>query len=269
MDRFYLIAPVLNESGNIPGLIANWRSLSAALLDCRITFILVDDGSTDDTAAQAEAHKGELDFRVLSHHENRGPGYAFGTAFEHLATCLEPDDYVGMMEGDNTSRIDTLLVMLERCRREDLDVVLASPYSYGGGFHRTSLMRRFLSHGANGMLRGIIGMHGIHTMSSFFRVCRGRAIRTLQEQYGDRIIERAGFEGTVEMLKKIMILGLTVSEVPMRLDSTARIGKSKMKILRTILGYLHLCVAMRRWQRKPVGALADERQAAGDAANED
>ncbi len=204
MDCLYVIAPVYNETENIPALMRNWARLSACLADSRITFVLVDDGSTDGTVETIATEKQNLDVLVLRHDENRGPGYAFGTAFAHLAGDLKPDDILVTMEGDNTSRIATLLRMLERCRREDLDFVLASPYAYGGGFMRISLWRRFLSHGANGTLRGIIGMHGIHTMSSFFRVCRGRAIQSLQANYDNRIIESAGFEGMVEMLKKIM-----------------------------------------------------------------
>jgi dolichol-phosphate mannosyltransferase len=110
------------------------------------------------------------------------------------------------------------------------------------------------------MLRGIIGMHGIHTMSSFFRVFRGQAILALQSSYDARIIERAGYEGVVEILKKAMILGLSISEVPMRLNSEARVGKSKMKILRTIFGYLALCFAMGRWQREPAAESRPEEQ---------
>ena len=263
MERLYVIAPVYNESENIPALMRNWVRLSGGLADSRITFVLVDDGSTDGTVETIEAERQNLDVLVLRHGENRGPGYAFGTAFAHLAGDLKPDDILVTMEGDNTSRIGTLLRMLDRCRREDLDFVLASPYAYGGGFMRTSLWRRFLSHGANGTLRGIIGMHGIHTMSSFFRVCRGRAIQSLQANYDNRIIESAGFEGMVEMLKKIMILGLSVSEVPMWLNSQSRVGKSKMKILRTIFGYLRLCVAMRRWKRSPVAALMPDAEVGG------
>jgi len=253
MERLALIAPVLNESANVGTLLANWARVAETLAPCRVTCILVDDGSTDATAAQAEAAKGSLELVVLRHERNRGPGAAFATAFEHLARSLQPTDFVATMEGDNTGRIETLLRMLERSEREDLDIVLASPYAYGGGFERTSWWRRFLSFGANAIvLRGLLGMTGIHTMSSFFRVFRGRAILELQAAHGPRIIERAGFEGVVEMLKKAMNLELSVSELPFRLDSAARRGKSRMRILRTIRGYLGLCLAMRRW--RPPGA---------------
>ncbi|HRR80696.1 MAG TPA: glycosyltransferase family 2 protein, partial [Planctomycetota bacterium] len=250
LRSLHVIVPVLNEAPNLEGLFASFRELAASQAGRYGTcVILVDDGSNDGTPELAAALGHGLALAVLKHEGNMGPGSAFGTAFEHLAGDLEPTDFVATVEGDNTGRVETLLRMLERCEREDLDVVLASPYAYGGGFEHTSWWRRFLSFGANAIvLRGLLGMTGIHTMSSFFRVFRGRAVLALQAAYGPRIIERAGFEGVVEMLKKAMNLRLSISEVPFRLDTAARRGKSRMRILRTIGGYLGLCLAVRRWR---------------------
>jgi hypothetical protein len=52
-----------------------------------------------------------------------------------------------------------------------------------------------------------------------------------------------------EMLKKMMIVGLSISEVPMRLNSADQIGKSKMRALRTIFGYFRLSLLVGRWTR--------------------
>jgi hypothetical protein len=51
----------------------------------------------------------------------------------------------------------------------------------------------------------------------------------------------------IEMLMKMMALGITISEVPMVLDTSRRLGPSKMKVLRTIAGYLLLWQHKRRW----------------------
>jgi len=153
------------------------------------------------------------------------------------------------MEGDNTSRVELLARMFVRSR-EGYEVVLASPYQYGGGIIHTSPWRIFLSHGANGFLKGFLGLHGILTMSSFFRLHRGSAIVRLQDCYGPGIIERCGFEGIVEMLIKMTLLNTTICEVPMILDTSRRIGRSKMKIPRTIRGYLSLVPGRPRWARE-------------------
>jgi len=245
--RLFFIVPVLNESPNIPRLMSNLAELRGSLYGqfaCRILF--VDDGSTDDTVAQITRHRGLHSVEVLTHPINRGPGAAFGSAFAHLRPLLQESDWVVTLEGDNTSRIETLRQMLVR-RLEGFDVVLASPYAYGGGITQTSLFRIFLSHIANTLIKEFLGIRGIFTMSSFFRLYRGPIILKLQERYGAEIVETSGFECMIELLAKLIRVGATISEVAMPLDGSQRIGKSKMKILRTIGGYLRVFQISRKW----------------------
>jgi dolichol-phosphate mannosyltransferase len=105
-----------------------------------------------------------------------------------------------------------------------------------------------LSHIANGMIKSFLDIHGIHTMSSFFRSYRGSVILQLQKRWGSRILERNGFECMIELLKKITLQGNSITEVPMRLDTSLRKGKSKMKVLRTIRGYFAVMWKVRHWQ---------------------
>jgi hypothetical protein len=51
----------------------------------------------------------------------------------------------------------------------------------------------------------------------------------------------------IELLAKLIRVGATISEVAMPLDGSQRIGKSKMKILRTIGGYLRVFQISRKW----------------------
>lgn len=231
----------------MPRLLADWRTLAARLAPDRFAGILVDDGSTDDTVAAAERHRGDLSVTVLRLLPNQGPGAAFATGFEHIATLLAKDDIVVTTEGDNTSRIDVLCTMIDRLKRENLDIVLASPHAYGGGFSDTNNARVLLSHGGSAFVRTLMGLHGINTTSSFLRAHRASAILALQQRYGTRIIERAGFESMVELLIKCVTLGLSISEVAMKLDSSARVGKSKMKLAKTFVGYLSLLRDRPRW----------------------
>ena len=255
----YLIIPVLDEAANIGRLLAElgqWATRLVTAAGCsRLTVILVDDGSTDgtaDVAARSLADNGDsrpFELLVLRHETNRGPGVAFATAFQELAGRVADADRVITMEGDNTSRLATAKRLLVR-QREGYDMVLASPYAYGGGFRQTSLLRLVLSHIANGSLKSILGIQGFHTMSSFFRVYTGELIHRLQEPFGPGILERAGFECMVELLIKAVLLQASISEVEMLLDSSLHVGKSKMKIVRTIRGYFSLLRLRYKWSRQ-------------------
>jgi dolichol-phosphate mannosyltransferase len=209
--------------------------------------LLVDDGSSDATSDFARAAAGDLGLEILRHDEPQGPGRAFATAFARLDEAMSDDDFVLTLEADNTSRVELVERMLLRSR-EGYDAVFASPYAYGGGIVRTNAVRTGLSHLANTFVKEFLGIHGLLTVSSFFRLYRASAVRRLQDHFGPGILERAGFECMVEMTLKMVYLGMSISEVAMVLDSSRRVGKSKMRIGRTGLGYLAVFSRKRVWE---------------------
>jgi dolichol-phosphate mannosyltransferase len=244
----YVLVPMLNEAANLPTLMASMRGLAGQLpLHVTPRFLIIDDGSTDGTGATAARLAVGLDFTLLRHESRRGPGRAFATGFTHLARKVGPDDYVATMEGDNTSRLELLSAMFGRAR-EGYDVILASPYLYGGAIEHTTTWRVVLSRIANVFVKEVLGLTGLATVSSFYRLYRGSVILNLQRCYGPGIVERAGFECMVELLLKMVYTRTTISEVPMTLDTSLRAGTSKLEVLPTIWGYLRLWHDRRRWR---------------------
>lgn len=246
-SRLHIVVPMLNEEGNVERLLTDLENLSHSIVsEFALNLIFVDDGSTDKTFSVLKNRTGTLNINILSHKVNLGPGAAFATAFKYLSLVLNENDWVITMEGDNTSRLDTLRQMLVR-RKEGYDVVLASPYLYGGEMVNTDGLRVFLSHVANLFVKEFLGIRGILTMSSFFRLYSARIVKQLQIYYGNSIIERKGFECMIELLLKLIYLNARISELAMVLDTSKRMGKSKMKIARTIYGYLVLFKHRRKW----------------------
>ncbi len=245
----FIVVPVYNERDNVLRLVDSFGSVVREFEPTfSVRFIVVDDGSHDGTAQSFERHRGSLAIAILRHTVNLGPGKAFATAFGSLSGEVRDIDYVTTIEGDNTSRLELIRQMITRLA-EGFDVVLASPYLYGGGIRQTNTYRIILSNIANILVKEALGLRGIMTMSSFFRVYRGAAFCRLQEAFGVHIIERAGFESMVEMLFKMVFLGFRISEVAMVLDTSLRAGKSKMNVMRTAIGYLTLWKDKRRWMR--------------------
>jgi dolichol-phosphate mannosyltransferase len=249
MPTVHVVIPALDEAANIGRVLMDVRAARERFprkLDARV--LLVDDGSSDGTSEVARSAAGDLGIDVLRHEEPQGPGRAFAGAFARLEEGLSDDDFVLTLEADNTSRVEIVERMLLRSR-EGYDAVFASPYAYGGGIVRTNAVRTGLSHLANMFVKEFLGIHGILTVSSFFRLYRGTAIRRLQAHFGPGIVERAGFECMVELTLKMVYLGISISEVPMVLDSSRRVGSSKMRIGRTGLGYLALFTRKPAWRR--------------------
>jgi len=244
------MVPVFNEALNIVTLFEAFVKLRAELEGrFSIQYILVDDGSDDGTVTTAKEISGDLNLTILQHEKNIGPGAAFATGFNYLSKHMGEKDWVITMEGDNTSRYELIKQMITRSQ-EGFDIVLASPYMYGGGIKQTTFFRKLCSSGANLVVKDLLGIQGILTVSSFFRLYRAKALINMQRVFGPEILERAGFESMVEMVMKIAMLKISLSEVAMELDSSLRKGKSKMKVFSTIKGYLVLWHYKKEWMKK-------------------
>jgi dolichol-phosphate mannosyltransferase len=232
------IIPAYNEAENLPELLSSLRSwASSRHEDCRL--IAVDDGSRDATAEILSAFR-DLPVVLVRHEVNRGVHEVFRSGFHAWSEMsAEVHDLVVTVEADNTSSLGILDTMVDRARAGD-DLVLASCYALGGEVVGTNLYRHFLSFCANLILRCIPGMPRVSTFSSFYRIYRAPCLEAALRAYGPRFIEEQGFVCVVEMLLKFGMIGAHISEVPFRLDGQRRKGASKMRVGRTVRGYLHL-----------------------------
>lgn len=253
-STLYILVPVYNEAENLGDLIRSFRNIDEEFRDrYALHFILIDDGSSDNTGAIARQMADGINLSVLTHERNMGPGRAYATGFEHLYGTIRDNDWLVTMEGDNTSRLEILNQMFVRSR-EGFDVVLASCYIYGAGMINTPPHRVFTSQAAVVFVHFFLGLHGFITTSLFFRLFRGSAIRKLYSYYGPQIVDSPGFECMVEILLKMVYLNISASEVPMLLDTSKRKGKSKMKIIRTILRYFSIVYRKKKWKMMASGA---------------
>jgi len=238
----YFLIPVYNEEKNLERLFNDTSKdmLDAGYSDFR--YIFVDDGSTDTSLRTlkkfAENNESVI---VLSHKPNAGVKQTFMDGFNEFLRVSVKGDMLITKEADNTSDNSILNRMIESISKNEADVVLASCYKKGGGVEGTNLYRKILSSSANLLIKIRFNMWGLHTFSSFYRAfsyeCLEKAFAKNRE-----MMTYEGFTCVVEMLIKINKMNFRIKEVPMVLRSTERVGTSKMPILKTIRGYLRLCL---------------------------
>jgi len=228
----YLLIPLYNEADNLPNL---YKELSSVHHHDEVTYVFSDDGSSDASIERIHALFKDCHYQIVGDGTNHGPGYAFNTGFEWiLQDSKHTDDVIVTLEADCTSDIGLLNQMIA-IQKLGYDMVLASVYAQGGGFDKTTFIRKFSSAVANLLFRFLFNIK-ILTLSSFYRVYSIEIIRSIQK-HNPRIISENGFICMLEILIKAIHLEAKLIEVPMVLHSSKRKGKSKMKVVKTTWEY--------------------------------
>ena len=220
-----IVVPCFNEEPSLAYLSKALAELDAGLGGRHpLTFVLIDDGSTDDTWAEMQRlFAGDRRFLLLRHQQNRGIAAAI-----HTGICAASADIVAVMDSDcsyDPARIEEMLPLLE----PDVALVTASPYHAQGGVEGVPEWRLFLSRGASWLYGGIL-RNKLATYTSCFRVCRRSSVAHLVPRH-------AGYIGVVEMLARLDREGWRIVEHPVVLEARL-LGRSKLKIVRVVAQHL-------------------------------
>jgi dolichol-phosphate mannosyltransferase len=231
------VIPAYNEETNLPRLLLDLEERPELWMGGHV--IIVDDGSSDQTADVAAAYDGPVPVILHRQVRNQGAGRAFDKGFRLALALVSDEDYIITMESDTTSDLDAVMTMLA-VAREGADIVLASHHG-DGQLVNVAAHRRLLSRAAASAIRRSAG-RGLDakTVSSFFRVYRAEALRKAYDHHGVFFIRESGFACKAEILVKMARGGAVVREVPVSLDWSRRDGESKMRVLPTIGGYARM-----------------------------
>jgi glycosyltransferase involved in cell wall biosynthesis len=205
--------PAWNEELNLPSVL---DELETGLPEADV--LVIDDGSTDETASVARAQGAE----VLSFGENRGlrVGIAAGYAYadEHGY------EFVGRVDADGQHPVDELARLLAIVRSGDADVAVGSRFATGDGYeafrYLPSRSRRL---GTSALRRGMhatLGRPFLDATSGMYAANR-RAMPALGVPYTSDAPE-------VESLLRLENAGLHVVEVPVHMRERAS-GESKLR----------------------------------------
>lgn len=195
MDRVEIVLPCLDEAEALPGVLAG--------LPEGWPVLVVDNGSTDDTAAVAEAHGA----RVVQE-PRRGYGAAVQTGLEHSR-----QDLVAFLDGDGSLDADVLPALAAAVRSgADLAVGRRVPQPGSWPWHARA---------GNAVIAAELRRRGVpvHDIAPI-RVARREAL------LGLGIADRA-FGYPLELLLRAGAAGWRIVECPVRYSRRAG-GRSKV-----------------------------------------
>ena len=241
-----VVLPTYNESENIDHVL---RRIRAALPEASV--LVVDDGSPDGTADQAEILGKELgSIDVMRRAGKSGLGSAYRAGFrwglDHgFDACIE-------MDADLSHEPEALPDLVAPLA-DGKELVIGSRYIPGGVIPNWAWHRRLLSRGGNLYASTLLGL-GVSDATAGFRCYAA----SLLERLDLDAVRAEGYGFQIEMTYESRKVGATILEVPIRFVDRVE-GESKMStfIVVEALGLVTLWGIERLW-----GGLRRSRQVA-------
>ena len=196
-NSVWIVIPGFNEAGMIARTLASIEAWAPNI-------VVVDDGSSDDTAGEAERGAAH----VLRHPINLGQGAALGTGIRYA--LLQGADYVITFDADGQHCADDIDVLLKTARDRTVDVVLGSRFL--GDAQNMPRTRRWLLKSAAAYTRMSTGLaltdahNGLRLFTR--RAAEQMRIRQNRMAHASEVVEWLGSSG------------LRVAEAPVKIVYT-------------------------------------------------
>ena len=187
-----VLIPSYNEARTIGHLVSELRARD-------LTVYVVDDGSTDKTAAIAES-EGAV---VVQHKENSGKGASMREGFKHI--LKRGFDSVVVMDGDGQHVVEDIGSFIEKMKETNADIVV------GNRMLDTSSMPSIRIHTNRFMsaLISLIAGQNVPDTQSGFRLIKREVLQKIN-------LESSNYEIESEMIIKAARAGFRIESVSMK-----------------------------------------------------
>lgn len=203
LSRISVVMPAYNEAGAIDKVLRQTQELT----NCQAEIIVVDDGSTDNTAEVAE----NAGAKVIRHPYNKGNGAAVKTG-----TLTATGDIIVFLDPDGQHDPGDIVPMVRLMGQYDL-VIGSRSFKGKGGLHRNMANKIY------NRLASYLTEQNIPDLTSGFRAFKRKHLLKFLHLFPNRFSYPT--TSTLSFIKA----GLNVGFYPIEVQT--RIGKSKIKLL--------------------------------------
>jgi glycosyltransferase involved in cell wall biosynthesis len=204
MTRIIVQIPCLNEAETLPQTIADIpRTIEGA---SSVEILVIDDGSTDDTAEVARACGAD---HVLVNRGNKGLAFSFQAGLDH-ALSLGADIIVNT-DGDNQYRGADIARLVAPILAGEADLVVGDRGTQD--IAHFSPLKKFLQRAGTGFVGRLAGAEVADAVSGF---------RAISADAARKLTVRSTFSYTTETLIQAGKKNLTIKSVPVRTNAVTR-----------------------------------------------
>ena len=221
--RLLVFIPAWNEESSVSTVIADVRE---HLPEADV--LVVDDGSTDATAAQARM----AGARVASLPFNGGVGAAHQTGY--ILALRAGYTVCGHLDGDGQHPARELARLVAAVTAGEADLVVGSRFAAESSY-RSSLLRR-LGQRLFGAIVSIFTRQQFTDTTSGMRALNRRALSMFAQRYSSEYAE-------VESLQQAVRGGLRVEELPVEMASRSH-GVSFLTPARSVIYIIHTLIVL-------------------------
>lgn len=253
MNKIFAILPCYNEELNIGTLIDEWNNQKDKLLENGYSLVVVgiDDCSKDNTKKVILDKTKQYDNVVLvSHQTNKGLCGGLNTAISYFLKNGDEQDYMVLMDGDNTHNPIYIHDMIAKLKSGGSDCVIASRYCDSSGVVGVAAHREFMSDMAKHYYSFVLRVPNVKDYTCGYRIYTYPIIKKLVAQFDDEPIKEKSFACMMELLYKLYIVGAKFDEVGFELRYDNKLGASKMHVFTTIKKSLTTAISLKHLHKK-------------------
>ena len=234
-EIIYVGLPCYNEEKDIGQLIDRINILKIELkekFNLSMKIICVNDGSNDKTESIIK-NKNLSEIILINHIANKGLGQAMQTIITTFLDIGHTNDYLVVMDSDNSHNPNYIMDLLNEQKLKKCDIVIASRYQEGALIKGLKKYRELLSNMAKIWYTKMLNIPNVRDYTCGYRLYTYDIVFNTSKKFEENIITQSSFACMMEILYKMYLSGAKISEIPFSLEYNLKMGKSKMKILKT------------------------------------
>ena len=211
--KFSVIIPVFNEEKTILKILE--RLNQTKIENIEYEFIVINDGSTDDTKNLLENNK-NLFSALINNNKNLGKGYSVREGLK-----IAKGDYIIFQDGDLEYDPIEFKKFIRVCREFDADVIIGSRFNFSEYTKSHSILNKI----GNYFLTFIFNILYNTTFTDIYScyLCYKNKLLDYNE------LKTSGFEQHAEILCKVVKKGRKFYEVPISYNGRTHEERKKIK----------------------------------------